>query len=68
MAIEFTQDLQLSEFKGEETVDDQVWIFKSHDNKWNQGNMLCKANKVVCCVRNPADTIASLMHFFPTLI
>ena len=30
--------------------------------------MLWKANKIVCCVRNPADTVASLMHFFPTLI
>ena len=31
MTLEWTLDLQLSDFKGEEIVDDTVWIVKSHD-------------------------------------
>lgn len=68
MSVEFSADLQLSEFKGEEVTNDLVWIKKSHDPKWNLNNRLHKSNKIICCVRNPFDTIASLMNFFLTLI
>jgi hypothetical protein len=52
----------------EEIIDSSVWIKKTHDPKWNLNNITNKSNKVVCCVRNPYDTIASCMHFLPTLI
>ena len=68
MSVEFVVDLQLSEFKAEEITDNSVWIKKSHDPKWNLGNITNKCNKIICCVRNPYDTMASLMSFFPTLI
>lgn len=68
MSVEFSADLQLSDFKAEEVTDDSVWVKKSHDPKWNLNNRMHKSNKVICCVRNPYDTLASLMNFFPTLI
>lgn len=67
MTLEFNQDLQLQDFKAEEITDSSVWIRKSHEPKPNQNNKLNKCNKILCCVRNPFDCTASLMHFLPTL-
>ena len=68
MCLDFAVDLQLGDFKGEEITDHSVWIKKSHDPKPNRDNKVHKANKILCCVRNPFDCIASLMHFLPTNI
>jgi len=67
MSLEFAVDLQLGDFKGEEITDCSVWVKKSHDPKPNLGNKVHKANKILCCVRNPYDCITSLMHFLATL-
>jgi len=67
MALEFCVDLQLYDFLGEEITDNSVWIKKSHDPKWNEGNKIHKCNKVIVCVRNPFDTIVSFMNFLPSL-
>jgi hypothetical protein len=55
------------DFKGEEVTDESVWIKKSHDPKSNKNNKTHKSNKIVVCVRNPFDIIASLMNFLPCL-
>jgi len=69
MALEFCHDLQGSHFKGEETIDASVWIKKSHDPFYTGPTSVPnKSNKVINCVRNPFDTIASTMCFLPTLI
>ena len=68
MSIEFCVDLQMQQFKGEEITDSSVWIKKTHDPKWNDGNKTHKCNKVLCVARNPYDTITSVMHFLPCLI
>jgi len=65
MSLEFNVDLQLSDFVAEEITDESIWIKKSHDPKWNNNNKLSKCNKIVCCVRNPFDIIASMMNFLP---
>ena len=67
MSLEFNVDLQLKDFKAEEITDSSVWIKKSHDPKWNDNNKTHKCHKAICCVRNPFDTIASIMNFFPAL-
>ncbi len=67
MSLEFAVDLQLGDFKAEEVTDCSVWVKKSHDPKPNMNNKVHKANKILCCVRNPYDCIASLMNFLPTL-
>ena len=67
MSLEFNLDFQLGYFKSEEVTDASVWVKKSHDPKWNKNNKTHKCNKALCCVRNPYDTIASIMHFFPAL-
>ena len=55
------------DFKGEEITDQSVWIKKSHDPKSNRNNKTHKSNKIIVCVRNPFDIIASLMNFYPCL-
>lgn len=66
MSIEYCVELQLQDFKAEEVTDNSVWIKKSHDPWYSLGNVTNKCNKVICCVRNPYDTIASCMNFFST--
>ena len=75
MSLEFNVDLQLMNFKGEEITDESVWIKKSHDPKFisiHDPEFISsvkthKCNKIIVCVRNPYDVIASLMNFFPIL-
>ena len=66
MNLEFNVEMQLADFKGEELIDSSVWISKSH-HPLDMGSVVNKANKVICCVRNPFDTIVSFMQFLPTL-
>ena len=67
MSLEFCVDLQMGDFCGEEITDDSVWIRKTHDPKWNLGNKTNICNLGIVCVRNPFDTIASIMNFLPSL-
>ena len=59
MTIEFNQDMQLNMNKAEEITDSSVWIYKSHDPYFVPFHQKAKANKLICCSRNPYDTIAS---------
>lgn len=54
----------LFDFKGENIVDDTVWICKTHYPSPVFRAKEADFNKVLCCVRQPLDTLASLMHFF----
>ena len=67
MCLEFNVDMQQQYFKAEEITDASVWVKKSHDPKYDTGTVLHKCHKVICCVRNPYDCIASFMHFYPPL-
>ena len=67
MSVEFCVDLQMGDFCGEEITDDAVWVRKTHDPKWNLCNKTNICNMGIVCVRNPFDTIASIMHFLPSL-
>ena len=59
MTLDLNGEFQLNAFKGEEFTDGNVWIKKSHDPIFTPFNKTHYANKVICCVRNPYDTIAS---------
>ena len=63
MLLEFVVDMQLNQNKGEEICDDSIWLFKSHDPLPIKQSLKIAANKVLCCVRNPFDTIASSFVF-----
>jgi hypothetical protein len=50
----------------EEICDDSIWVYKSHDPVPVMGCMRAIADKVLVCVRNPYDTIASHFVFSAT--
>jgi len=52
--------------KAEEIQDESVWLYKSHDPMPVPRVMTERANKVLCCVRNPFDTISSFFIFMMT--
>ena len=54
--------LQMQGMKGEDTVDDTVWIVKSHSPWIMPEAPLFHSNKVICIVRNPLDTCLSWLH------
>ena len=69
MPLELNVDMQLNQNKAEEITDESVWMYKSHDPLPGPPGKMCLAiaNKVLCCVRNPFDTIASCFIFFLTI-
>ena len=66
MPLELNIDMQLDFFKGEEICNASVWIRKSHDPMTSPNSVVHKANKIICCVRNPYDTVVSMFHFINT--
>ena len=64
MQIELNIDMQLNSNKGEGICDSSVWVYKSHDPMWMPDGLMQKANKVLCCVRNPFDVMASCYTFY----
>ena len=54
----------LFDFKGEYVTDDTVWISKTHYPSPVFRAKEADFNKVLCCVRQPLDTLTSLFHFF----
>lgn len=54
----------LFDFKGENITDDTVWISKTHYPSPVYNAKVATFNKVLCCVRQPIDTLTSLFHFF----
>lgn len=66
MSMEFDIDLQQTDFKGQETVNESVWINKTHAPVCMYKPMIFNAHKIICCLRNPYDCVASCMHFFST--
>ena len=53
--------------KGEEVVDDSVWIVKSHSPWVMLEAPVFYANKVIVIVRNPMDTNLSWLHLVATM-
>lgn len=51
--------LQQIGFSGEEITDERIWICKSHYPLTLPDDQSQFAKKVICCVRNPIDVIAS---------
>jgi hypothetical protein len=58
--------LQMQGFKGQEVVDDKVWIVKTHYPDGFSVELDYKTNKVILCVRNPLDVLASQFSFLFT--
>ena len=52
--------------RGENIVDDRLWIIKSHHPKKLPGDLSFVSNKVICCVRNPLDVFPSLVQLINT--
>ena len=63
MLVGLNVDMQLNQNKAEEICDDSVWLFKSHDPLPIGKSRQAIADKVLCCVRNPFDIIASSWVF-----
>ena len=53
-------------FKGEDIVNDHVWICNSTYPLTEPSNHPQKVNKVICLVRNPLDAIVSQFHLMMT--
>lgn len=54
--------LQLQGMKGEDVVDDTVWIVKTHSPWIMPYQPVFTANKMMCVVRNPLDVVISWMN------
>jgi hypothetical protein len=46
--------------KGENIIDDSVWIFKTHFPLHDYKSEVGKASKIISTVRNPLDTLNSM--------
>lgn len=57
-------NLQFNGFTGEAINDDHTWFVKTHYPLCLEAAF--KANKVICCVRNPFDVATSMFHFWAT--
>ena len=66
MLLELNVDMQMGQNMAEEICDDSVWVFKSHDPIPVMGCLRAITDKVLVCVRNPYDTIASHFVFSAT--
>lgn len=53
--------------KGEFIADDRTWIVKAHHPMLLPGVIKFKSDKVVCCVRNPLDSILSFASLGNTM-
>lgn len=53
--------------KGDEIVDDRVWIVKTHHPALMPGVLKFGCNKIICCVRNPLDVFISFAALANTL-
>lgn len=53
--------------KGEEIVDDRVWVVKAHHPALMPGVLKFDSNKVICCVRNPLDVFLSFATLSNTM-
>lgn len=58
--------LQMMGMKGEDIVDDTVWVVKSHSPWCMPFAPVFHANKMVCIVRNPMDVIVSWLDLVAT--
>lgn len=58
--------LQMQGFKGQEVVDNRVWIVKTHYPDGFSLELDFDSNKSILCVRNPLDVLASQFSFMFT--
>ena len=54
--------LQMAGLKGEEIVNDTVWVVKSHTPWYWKKAIQFTANKMIVVVRNPLDSCMSYLH------
>ena len=54
-------------FKGEEIVDDRVWVVKAHHPALLKGVLTFDSQKVICLMKNPLDIIYSYAKFNQTM-
>ena len=52
--------------KGEETIDDSVWLIKAHNPVLHIPEKSFEVNKAICSVRNPIDAIVSEFNLILT--
>jgi len=55
--------LQCMGLKGEEIVDDRVWVVKAHHPALLKGVLTFDSQKVICLMKNPLDIIYSYAKF-----
>ena len=60
--LAFNVCLQMQGMKGEDIVDDTVWIVKSHSPWCIPAAPVFHANKCIVIVRNPLDACLSWLH------
>jgi len=66
MSLELTISTQLAGSKGEDIRDETVWITKGHHPLGIPYVVPHEANKIICVVRNPLDTIPSFFQIMAT--
>lgn len=66
MNVHSIKPLQFAGLIGEGTVDDTVWIIKSHHPHRFRSNPDFYCSKIIVCVRNPFEVIISWAHFHIT--
>ena len=60
-------NLEINGLKAETIIDDRIWMYKTHfplPGLVHPGNETQLGSKVICCVRNPLDCIASRAHIY----
>ena len=58
--------LQLMGFMGEEIYDERVWVVKGHCPSRVTPRVTISTNRVIVCVRNPLDVLASHFNYLQT--
>ncbi len=67
VSLHTSTSLQCMGLKGEEIVDERVWIVKAHHPALMPGVLKFESNKVICCIRNPLDVFISYASLANTL-
>lgn len=62
--LNFNIHLQMQGLKGEDIVDDTVWIVKTHSPWIMPQQPLFYCNRTICIIRSPIDVIISFLHLF----
>ena len=61
--LHFNVNFQMLGAKGEEIVDDSIWVVKTHYPWITPSNLTFSANRTLVVVRNPLDSLLSWFHY-----